>query len=271
MMDRPTRSCCSDERARELFDKASSIADTDSEAAMPLLTAAAGIGCTASMVLLGDILIDGNEIQQKEAILLFRRAYRKGDNMGSRNIGYCYALGIGVKRNKRLAAKWYTRSAEAGNAKAQCNMGVLCEYGNGVKKDHCKAAEWFRKSAENGYSRGRTNYACMLRDGNGVAKDPEKAVYWFEQSGSPRAKRLLAQMYLSGEDIEKDVDKAKELLESASDKDRKAMFILGDLILEDDKERAIELFNKSAAKGYEPARERLIELGLEVPPRTSRF
>ena len=271
MMDRPARSCCSNERAKELFDKASSIADDDREAAIPLLREAAGMGCTASMVLLGDILIDGNETEQKEAILLFRRAYRNGDNMGSRNLGYCYAIGIGVKRNKKLAAKWYTRSAEAGNAKAQCNMGVLCEYGNGVKKDYCEAAKWFKMSAENGYSRGRTNYACLLRDGNGVEKDPVKAVYWFEQSGSPRAKRLLAQMYLSGEDIEKDVDKAKELLESASDRDRKAMFLLGDLVYKDDKDRAIELFNRSAVKGYEPARERLAELGLEVPPSTSRF
>ena len=78
-------------------------------------------------------------------------------------------------------------------------------------------------------------------------------------------------MYLSGEDIEKDVGKAKELLESASDKDWKAMFLLGDLIYSYDRGRAIGLFNRSAEKGYEPARERLTELGLEVPPKTTRF
>ena len=271
MMDRPSHSLCPDEKARELFDRASSVIDTDSKKAESLLREAAGMGCTASMVLLGDLLIDGDEDQQKEAISLFRKAYRNGDDMGSRNLGYCYAVGIGVNGNKRLAAKWYTRSAEAGNAKAQCNMGVLCEYGHGVKKDYGKAAEWFRMSAENGYHRGRTNYACLLRDGNGVPKDPEKAVYWFEQSGSPRAKRLLAQMYMSGEDIGKDVGRAKELLESASDKDRKAMFLLGDLIYPEEKDRAIGLFNRSAEKGFEPARERLEELGLEVPPKTSRF
>ena len=271
MMDRPLESHCTDERARELFDRASSIIDDDRDQAILLLREAIGMGCTASMVLLADILIDGDEDQQKEALSLFRKAYRNGDNMGSRNLGYCYAIGIGVNRNKRLAAKWYTRSAEAGNPKAQCNMGVLCEYGHGVRKDCCKAAEWFRMSAENGYSRGRTNYACLLRDGRGVPKDPEKAVYWFEQSGSPRAKRLLAQMYLSGEDIEKDVDKAKELLESASDKDRKAMFLLGDLIYADEQERAIELFKRSAEKGFEPAREKLADLGLEVPPMATRF
>ena len=271
MMDRPAESHCADKRAKELFDKASSIAGTDSGAAIPLLKEAAGMGCTASMVLLGDILIDGDDAQKKEAILLFKRAARKGDSMGSRNVGYCYAIGIGVRQDKRLAAKWYTRSAEAGNARAQCNMGVLCEYGHGVRKDYSKAAEWFRMSAENGYSRGRTNYACLLRDGKGIEKDPEKAVYWFEQSGSPRAKRLLAQMYLSGEDIGKDIDKAKELLESASERDRKAMFLLGDLIYRDEKDRAISLFNRSAEKGFEPARERLAELGLEVPPKTTRF
>ena len=271
MMDRPSESVSKNDHARELFDKACSIQNDDPEEAKTILRKASDLGCTASMVLLGDILIDGTDEEKEEALSLFKRAHENGDNMGSRNLGYCYALGLGVEQDKTKAAEWYTISGNDGNARAQCNMGVLYEYGHGVPKDYTKAAEWFRKSAENGYSRGRTNYACLLRDGNGVPKDPEKAVYWFEQSGSPRAKRLLAQMYLSGDDIEKDISKARELLESACDRDRKAMFILGDLIYDENKERAISLFNGSAEKGYEPAIERLTELGLDIPVKKTRF
>ena len=271
MMDRPSESHSENDRANELFQSALECIESNPDSAKMMLREASSFGCTASMVLLGDILIDGNDIEKKEALKLFEQAHRAGDSMGSRNLGYCYALGLGTDADKEKAAEWYRISGEAGNAKAMCNLGVLYMYGHGVEKDPAKAAEWYRRSAEGGYSRGRTNYACLLRDGEGVPKDPAKAVYWFEQSGSPRAKRLLAQMYLSGTDIPKDVPKARELLESASSRDRKAMFILGDLIYDEDRERAVELFRRSAEKGFDDAVKRLEDLGLEVPPKKTRL
>ena len=271
MMDRPSKSRSDDPAIKQLFNDALACMKDDPEHAKELLREASDKGCTASMVLLGDILIDGNDDDKAEAISLFKKAYEAGDNMGSRNLGYCYALGMGVEYSKEKAAEWYRISAEDGNPRAQCNLGVLYAYGHGVELDYTKAAEWYRRSAEGGYSRGSANYACFLRDGKGVERDPEKAVYWFQQSGSPRAKRLLAQMYLEGNGIPKDEGKARELLESACDKDRKAMFILGDLIYNEDRERAISLFTRSAEKGYDEAIARLTELGLEVPPKKTRF
>ena len=271
MMDRPHISYCKDPKGVELFDSAVAVIDDEPDKAESYMREAVVLGCTASMVLLGDILIDGNEEEKKEAISLFRNAYEGGDNMGSRNLGYCFALGLGVEQDKKKAAEWYERSAREGNAKAQCNLGVLYEYGHGVEQDYSKAAEWFKKSAENGYHRGRTNYACLLRDGKGVERNPIQAVYWFEKSGSPRAKRLLALMYITGDGIDWNREKARELLEEASEKDRKAMFILGDMIYDENRERAVALFMRSAEKGYEDAIKRLTELGLEVPPRSMRF
>ena len=271
MMDRPSESLSDDPKAKDLFGKALASLSDDPDNAKAMLREAADLGCTASMVLLGDVLIDGDAKEKEEAISLFRKAYEAGDSMGSRNLGYCYAIGIGVECDKVRGAEWYRISAEAGNARAQCNLGVLYAYGHGVEQSDEKAAEWYRRSAENGYSRGRTNYACFLRDGRGVERDPEKAAYWFEQSGSPRAKRLLAQMYLEGNGIPEDIGKARELLESASSRDRKAMFLLGDLIYDEDRERAVSLFKRSAEKGYDEAIARLTELGLEVPLNKSRF
>ena len=44
-----------------------------------------------------------------------------------------------------------------------------------------------------------------------------------------------------------------------------------DLIYDEDRARAIDLFKKSAEKGYDEAVQRLTELGLEVPPKKTRF
>ncbi|MBP5203915.1 MAG: sel1 repeat family protein [Candidatus Methanomethylophilaceae archaeon] len=229
MMDRPSRSSSSDPEARRLFQLALDSIEVDQESAKDALRKASAIGCTDSMVLLGDILIDGTEDDKKEALGLFTKAYEAGNSMGSRNLGYCHALGLGTPKDKAEGARWYTISALSGNAKAQCNIGVMCEFGNGVPEDCAKAAEWYRMSAENGYSRGMTNYACLLRDGRGVPRDPEAAAMWFERSGSPRSKRLLALMLLAGDGIPKDEKKATALLEEAAVKDRKAAEILASL------------------------------------------
>ena len=134
MMDVPLRSESADAGIRSIFDEAVSLKEKDPEKCKDLLRKAAGSGCSASMVLLGDILIDGTQEEKQEALSLFRKAYECGNGMGSRNLGYCFALGLGAGKDKEEAARWYLVSAESGNAKAQCNLGVLYEYGHGVDR-----------------------------------------------------------------------------------------------------------------------------------------
>lgn len=233
--------------------------------AMALYRKAGEAGCTDATVHLAMMLMDRSDDGRKEAIALLREACEAGNASAARNLGYCYAIGLGVDKNKELAAKLYIRASEAGNAKAMCNIGVLYLYGNGVDKDPVKAAEWYRRSAEGGCSRGMTNYACCLRDGTGVDRDPELAAEWFARSASPRAKRLLALMKLDGTGIAKDVQGARALLEDASATDSKAMVILGNLLFSEDKEKAVSLFGRAAAKGNADAVAKLQELGLPVP------
>ena len=238
--------------------------------AVSLYRKASDLGCTDAAVHLAMMLVDGTEEERKEAIGLFRLADGKGNSAGTRNLGYCYAVGIGVEKDKEKAAELYIKAAEMGNAKAMCNIGVLYEYGHGVPQDDAKAAEWFGRSAEGGYSRGMTNYACMLRDGKGIAKDPKAAEDWFWKSGSPRAKRLLAIMKLEGTDIPKDAECARYLLEDASATDSKAMVILGDMIVGEDRERAVALYTKAASKWNNDAKERLEKLGEDLPDSAPR-
>ena len=238
--------------------------------AVRLYRDAADSGCSDAMVHLAMMLIDGTDDERKEAISLLQRADAAGNSSGTRDLGYCYAVGIGVEKDKDAAARLYTKAAEAGNAKAMCNIGVMYSYGNGVEKDLTKAAEWYRRSAEAGYSRGMTDYACALRDGIGVNKDPALAAEWFARSGSPRAKRLLGFMKLTGDGIPKDFQGALSLFEEASATDSKAMVALADLIVDADRGRAISLYQTAAAKWNKDAAARLEKMGLPVPEAAPR-
>src|SRR5574344_1253422 len=66
-----------------------------------MLRTAADLGCSDSMVLLGDILVDGGQADKKEAMDYFVKASELGNDMGMRNAGYCYALGIGCEKDKK--------------------------------------------------------------------------------------------------------------------------------------------------------------------------
>ncbi len=240
--------------------------------AVASLRRASDMGCTEATVHLGMLLIDGSADERAEAVSLFASADARGNSSGTRNLAYCYAVGIGVDKDKEKGARLYIRAAEAGNAKAMCNIGVMYEHGNGVPQDYAMAAEWFRRSAEGGYSRGMTNYACLLRDGNGVEKDLKAAEDWLWKSGSPRAKRLLGLMMLDGT-LPRNEACARSLLEDAAATDSKAMVAFGDMIVDEDRKRAVGLYTAAAAKWNRDAKERLEKMGEPLPeekPRKSR-
>lgn len=258
---------------KDILSKASAAEnDGKRDEAIALLRRASDMGCTDATVHLGMLLIDGSDDEKAEAIRLFESAGAAGNSSGTRNLAYCYAVGIGVEKDKEKGTRLYIEAANAGNAKAMCNIGVMYEHGNGVPQDYTEAAKWFRRSAEGGYSRGMTNLACLLRDGKGVERDLKEAEDWLWKSGSPRAKRLLGIMMLDGT-LPRNESCARSLLEDAAATDSKAMVAVGDMVVEEDRTRAVELYTKAAAKWNKDAKERLEKMGEPLPeekPRKSR-
>ncbi len=258
MMDTVTDISHPDERTVKKFKTAleklrSDPSDREAENNLRELFAS---GVKEAYVALGNVLVDTE--RKNEALALFIEAGLAGDSSGSRNAGYCYALGIGCEKDKKKAVEWYTVSAKSGNAKAQCNLGVMYSYGNGTEQNYAEAAYWFRKSAEGGYSRGQTNLGELLTKGLGVERNPTEAAYWFGKSGSPRALHRLALLYLTGDGVEKNTEEAISLLEESSERGyAKACVKLADLIETDNPERALELYRKAAEKGNKDAIEKL--------------
>lgn len=257
-----------DMKVRELFIEGTRAAEDveGTEKAKDIYSQASEGGCIEAMVNLGVICASGDQTEKERAADLFERAANIGDPIGMRNLGYLYALGIGVPRDKKLAAKWYEMAALKGNARAQCNLGVLYEYGNGVPQSYEKAAYWFMRSAENGYSRGQTNIGVLLVQGKGIEKNFMAAAYWFSRSRSPRALYNLACLYLHGEGVPYDLNEAQRLIESsAASGYSKALVAMAHTIEGTDRERAIAMYRDAAKKGSEDARKRLTELGIAVP------
>lgn len=72
------------------------------------------------------------------------------------------------------AAQRFAQRARAGDSRAQNNLGVLFETGVGVRKDKTQALRWYAPAAEQGLAMAQYNLAVLLATDHvlGTAPDP---------------------------------------------------------------------------------------------------
>ena len=271
MLDYPSKSFHPDSEVRKRLTEAyGHFEKGELDEAKNLLRINIDEGCVESMVLMGAILADGSEMDRKSSIELFRIASDEDSPTGSRNLAYCYAIGLNIEKDKKKAAELYIKSALLGNMKSACNIGVMLDYGNGIHKNYDEAFEWYTKSAEGGYPRGMTNLGEYYLWGRGTPKNVDKAIYWFEKSGSPRAIYRLAEIYLDEEGY---IDKAKGieyLKQSAECGHSRSMIRYANMIEDSEPQKARELLEKAAAKGNRDAIAEVQKRGWPVPESTRK-
>eukprot|EP00729_Bicosta_minor_P001971 gene1971-biopygen6029 len=154
--------------------------------------------------------------------LVHDRSPGRHTSAAQNNLGNMYYNGKGVEQDHVEAAKWYRKSAEAGNADAQFNLGTMYDNGEGVEQDHVEAVKWLRKSAEAGLAGnadGQYNLGCMYATGKGVEQDHVEAAKWYRKSaeaGDADAQYNLGLMYGKGESVEQNFAKGVKWLHLAA-------------------------------------------------------
>jgi TPR repeat protein len=150
-----------------------------------------------------------------------RRAARAGDAEARWELGTHHHDGLYdargrvlVRRNRRLAARWFAAAAEAGHAGAMNNLAVLLADGDGVPRDLARplalhrrclrtdpglaasniamcyrnrgknalAARWMRRAVEEGDGESLVDLGYALLYGIGVRRDPAQAVALFRRA-----------------------------------------------------------------------------------------
>ena len=120
------------------------------------------------------------------------------------------------RENLTVAMALFTKAAEAGYAPAQVRLGEILDAAEFDKN----ASDWYRKAAEQENPEGEYRLGHMYVAGEGVEKNTEKAVYWFNRAASRNnllATRMLAQAYRKGElGLTIDLERAVRLDERAA-------------------------------------------------------
>ncbi len=209
---------------------------------------------------LGLAYCEGKGVKQdyKQAVDWWHKAAKQEHANAQNNLGVVYHNGEGVKQDDEKAVDWWRKAAEHGHAKAQNNLGVAYHKGKGVTKDYKQAILWYNKSAKQENIAAQFNLAkiydeqgnkeflpllCKVAAGL-VSLDEEEDEYianfftsFFgkedidylnKPKGNIVAQVILAQLYKTGNGVEKDKQQAFSLFQAAAEqKDILAQYCLG--------------------------------------------
>jgi len=217
-------------RIGDLYFCAMGGVEENNEAALRYYERAAELGdpygsyCAARSYLNGY----GVEINYSKAFKHLQNGINSTITDAKLQLALCYILGRGTLLDEKEGARWMQIAADDGNAEAQGNMGIIYRDGLSVSSNRDMAIRWFRTAIENGNCQARFELAGLLGfeeiDGESYAtsnkRDLEEAFNLLNEAinidEDVRAYQRLAVFYLNGFVVPKDVDKAHELIEIAS-------------------------------------------------------
>jgi len=145
-----------------------------------------------------------------ESIEFARTSAEAGDEVGMNVLGVHLLHGLGVEKDEREAAQWFTKSFNRGNVLATANLAVMYYYGTGVPQDEFLGFELLRKAADHGHVASKRRIGDAYLEGRGVAQDNDEAVHWYRaavEGGDARAANKLADLFYYGislENVEKE-------------------------------------------------------------------
>ncbi|EGB04779.1 hypothetical protein AURANDRAFT_32031, partial [Aureococcus anophagefferens] len=167
-------------------------------------------------------------------------------------LGGMYRYGLGVKLDKKKAARLFRMGADRGNATAQNNVAFLLD----SEEKHEEGFPYYALAADQGFTPGEFNLGCCYGNGRGTEVDVDKARYWFERAAAKGHEGAIENLaYLDARDgsgVKLDKKKAERLYRMAADRgDAVAQHRIAWLLHSEKKfEEAVRYFVLAANQGY---------------------
>lgn len=96
-----------------------------------------------------------------------------------RNIAASFALGESIRKNERLARKWYTRAAKAGDITSDYDLALMLIYGEGGPVESEKGKVILERAATDGEPSAQKVLAYAYEQGLfGFPINEKKSAHW---------------------------------------------------------------------------------------------
>lgn|GEM_PF-2744389 len=168
----------------------------------------------------------GTKKSLSKGFSLYKEACEQGHIESMFQIGECYRNGWSVKKDLTQALEWYQKAADAGHAKACFEIGKLEE----EAEHYSEAVKWYMRASEKEYADAKALLGDMYMKGiGGLEQNSETAFRLYMKAaelGSELADWRIAKCYLSGNGVEKDLEKGYEWLKKETKRDNRDAYLL---------------------------------------------
>ena len=123
----------------------------------------------------GRVLVRANP---KAAARAFLEAASAGIRSAAHSLGYCFDVGLGVRRDSRLAMYWYLRAWRNGGETAAANIATLYR-DRGLM---ARAVTWWTKAMEAGVHEEAVEVGYCYQYGIGVRRNRGKAIVCYQRA-----------------------------------------------------------------------------------------
>jgi hypothetical protein len=131
----------------------------------------------------GRVLVRANP---KAAARVFLEAASAGTRSAFHSLGYCFDVGVGVRRNSRLAMRWYLRAWRNRGETAAANIATMYR-DRGLL---ARAVTWWKKAMEAGVHEEAVEVGYCYQYGIGVRRNAGKAIACFRMA--IRSRNIIA-------------------------------------------------------------------------------
>ncbi len=219
-----------------------------------------------------DKVLENTDIDNEETIKTGKKSiqsydwFQKSAEQENKYAFYCLAIcslrGIGTEINYTKAREYFKKSADCGFVQAQYELAKMLISSRQQDKI-LKGIKYLSLASNEGHIDAKAYEGWCCYSGTGFEKNVEyglKIIQDCYAAGSPLAAVYLAQIYIKGESLPKNVNEGLIILEKESKTESNyfAQYVLGNYLLEgtsgikQDFERGLKLL-KNAAKGVTPA------------------
>jgi hypothetical protein len=162
--------------AEARFARAGCISDSNPNAALGEIKAAAQLGHPGALDALGQICVKATPVDLACAVNAFCGAASAGRADSAARAAWLLLHHDGSTEALARAFKLYDVAAASGDANGQNGLGELFETGRGVARNDTSAATWYARAATQKLPVAQYNLARMYADGRGVPRDRKRAL-----------------------------------------------------------------------------------------------
>ena len=172
--------------------------------------------------LLGHCYEEGCGVEQNfnKAFGMYQKSFDLDESTGTQSLARCYEEGIGVKIDYKMAAKLYEKvlSGFWGNKRyTKVRVGNIYLFDLGETD---KGIKYLKEAADAGSGAALYYLGKAYDSGTGVERNSKTAVDYYQQSIDaetyPFVLTILADHYYNGDGVSRNIEKAKELYDSAA-------------------------------------------------------